>query len=60
VLAGALGLGARALLVDAGVPAFVRILLVGAVIAGAYLLLVRLAIPRAIGEIRSALRQKKA
>src|SRR4051794_3061084 len=58
VAAGGIGLALRLLLVQQGVPAAARLVLVAVAIGAAYLGLLRVAFPRALEEIRDAIRHQ--
>ena len=60
VAAGAAGFGVRLLLVDAQVPQVARLFVVGAVILGSYLMLLYVASPRTLAELKGVLRQHAA
>jgi PST family polysaccharide transporter len=60
VAAGAAGFGVRLLLIDAHVPQVARLFIVGAIIVGAYLMLLYLASPRTFAGLRDALRRQTA
>ena len=55
--AGAAGFGVRLLLVDAEVPQVLRLFIVSAVIFGAYLLVLYVAFPRKLADLRATVRR---